>query len=102
MFYIIFTLDIPPKTADFLFVYASPEGYGAIRDAIQGSLFIQTLVEVMQQTAGSYHLEEILLFVKNEIGNKITVMLNEDETEIEDVKQMVSVISQLRGRVRFA
>ena len=69
---------------------------------MQGSLFIQTLVEVMQQTAGSYHLEEILLFVKNEIGNKITVMLNEDETEIEDVKQMVSVISQLRGRVRFA
>ena len=69
---------------------------------MQGSLFIQTLVEVMQQTAGSYHLEEILLFVKNEIGSRITTMPKKNEVGTEDVKQMVSVTSQLRGRVLFA
>ena len=95
------TLDIPPNTADFLFVHATPERYGAIRNSIQGSLFIQTLVEVLVQTAGSYHLEEILLFVKNEIGSKTTTMLKKNENGTEDVKQMVSAVSQLRGRVLF-
>ena len=59
----------------------------------------------MEQTAGSYHLEEILLFVKNEVGRKTTTILKKDENdedETEDVKQMVSVVSQLRGRVHFA
>ena len=95
------TLDIPPNTADFLFVHATPERYGAIRNGIWGSLFIQTLVKVLVQTAGSYHLEEILLFVKNEIGSKTTTMLKKNGNGTEDVKQMVSVVSQLRGRVLF-
>ena len=56
----------------------------------------------MEQTAGSYHLEEILLFVKNEIGRKTTTILKKNENGTEDVKQMVSVVSQLRGRVHFA
>ena len=56
----------------------------------------------MQPTAGSYHLEEILLFVKNEIGSMITSMPKKNDDGKEDVKQMVSVTSQLRGRVHFA
>ena len=46
-----------------------------------------------------------MLFVKNEVGRKTTTILKKDENdedETEDVKQMVSVVSQLRGRVHFA
>ena len=50
----------------------------------------------MQETIGCYHLEEILLFVKNEMGRK-TIKYKPN-----DVKQIISVVSQLRGRVIFA
>ena len=96
----IYTLDIPPDTADMLFVYATPESHKATRNEKEGSLFIQILVEVMQQTLGCYHLEEILLFVKSEMGMKTLAMMKEHK--IVNVKQIVSVVSQLRGRVVFA
>ena len=90
------TLGITPKEADFLYVYATPETYGAGRSETAGTFFIQTLVEVMGETLGSYHLEEILFFVKNAMGEKS--LKYEDGTY---GKQIVSVVSQMRGRVFF-
>ena len=55
----------------------------------------------MQEKADSYHLEEILLFVKSEVANRIITMPKKNGDGTEDVKQMVSVISQLRNIVRF-
>ena len=83
-----------------MYVYATPEDYAAIRDEQHGSLFIQILVEVMKQTIDYYHLEEILLFVKNEMG-KMTVDVEDKTKKSVQVKQIVSVVSQLRGRVLF-
>ena len=102
MFY---TLDIIPKEADFLYVYATTKSYGASRHPTAGSLFIQTLIEVMEQTLGCYHLEEILLFVKSEMGRKrmkVSVKDDKNKDKVVFSKQIVSVVSQLRGRVFFA
>ena len=94
-------LAITPKEADFLYVFATPEDHVSTRSEKQGSLFIQTLVEVMWQTVDRYHLEEILLFVKNEMGKK-TLFVEDETKKVIPVKQVVSVVSQLRGRVLFS
>ena len=83
-------------------MYGTPEKYKAIRNEEEGSLFIQTLVEVMQQTLGCYHLEEILFFVKNKMGEKTVTIEDKKNKKLIKVKQIVSVISQMRGRVIFA
>ena len=98
-------LDITPKEADFLYVYATTKSYGASRHPIAGSLFVQTLIEVMEQTLGCYHLEEILLFLKSEMAEKrmeVRVKDDNNKDKVAAVKQIVSVVSQLRGRLYFA
>ena len=70
--------------------------YTAGRSETAGSFFIYTLIEVMEKTLGCYHLEEILFFVKNAMGKK--TLQYEDGTR---GKQIVSVVSHMRGRVFF-
>ena len=98
-------IDVAPNRADFLYVYAAPENNKAVRSKSQGSLFIQTLVGVMKKTLYHYHLEEVLLFVKNEMGQKTWKTTRKDDTgQEEDIhrKQILSVVSQMRGRIFFA
>lgn len=59
----------------------------------------------MKKTLYRYHLEEVLLFVKNEMGQKTLEYEYESDTgqqETVHIKQVLSVVSQLRGRVFFA
>lgn len=96
--------DKTPNTADFLYVYATPEDFKAARHIKQGSLFIQTLVEVMKKTLYHYHFEEILFVVKNVMGRKTIDRQRKSGTgqlEVIHVKQILSVVSQMRGRVFF-
>ena len=78
-----------------MYVYATPETFKANRNTKRGSLFIQTLVDVMKKKLYSCHLEEVLLFVKNHMAKK-TATLKERK-----VKQIVSVVSQTRGKINF-
>ena len=58
-----------PKEADFLYDYATPKGYKALRHPTKGSPFIQKLVEVLLETRQhKCHLEEALLSVKHKIA----------------------------------
>ena len=85
-----------PKEADFLFAYATPEGYIALRNPKKGSPFIQTLVEVLLQTRQhNYHLEEALLSVKYQVAKEIHTC------DRKQVKMMPSVVSQMRGKIEF-
>ena len=102
--YILHIIDKTPSTADFLYVYATPENYKAVRSITQGSLFIQTLVEVMKKTLYHYHFEEILFVVKNVMGRKTMEYKRKGGTgqrEPVHIKQILSVVSQMRGRVFF-
>ena len=96
-FCVLISLDITPNAADFLYVYASPENHEAIRDEKEGTPFIQTLVEVMKKTPSHYHLEEVLFFVKNKMSKEYYDVVGDMH-----VKQMPSVVSQMRGRIFFA
>ena len=85
-----------PKEADFLFAYATPKGYLAMRDPENGSPFIQTLVDVLLNTRQhNYHLEEALLSVKYLVAEK------EAYYQGKKVKMMPSVVSQMRGKIEF-
>ena len=85
-----------PQEADFLFVYAAPTGYVALRNPKSGSPFIQTLANVLLQTGEhNHHLEESLFAVKHEVaGQSFTV-------DYKQVKVIPSVVSQMRGKIKF-
>jgi len=63
-------------------------------------VFIQTLVDVMKKIINHYHFEEVLLFLKNEMGKKRASLCHEDKI-VHGIQQMPSVVSQLRGRIIF-
>ena len=85
-----------PKEADFLYVYATPKGYKALRHSRKGSPFIQKLVEVLLETQQhKCHLEEALLSVKHKIAK------DNIPFEGKTVKMMPSVVSQMRGKIEF-
>ena len=97
LMYIFVTLAFKiPTEADFLFVYATPQGYMAARHPTKGSPFIQTLVEVLLKTKQyNHHLEEALLSVKHEVACK------DAQRKGTSVKMMPSVVSQMRGKIQF-
>ena len=74
-------------------MYATPEGYKALRYPKKGSPFIQTLVKVLLQTGEHDHLEEALLSVKHEVAKETFTA--------KQVKMMPSVVSQMRGKIKF-
>ena len=77
-------------------MYATPEGYKALRDPKKGSPFIQTLVKVLLQTRQhNHHLEEALLSVKHKVAKEDFSMHGKQ------VKMMPSVVSQMRGKIEF-
>ena len=98
MFFIVMYISAVkvPREADFLFVYATPEGYKAMRHPESGSPFIQTLVDVLLKIRQChYHLEEALLSVKFKVANK------DVESRGEELRLMPSVVSQMRGKIEF-
>ena len=87
-----------PQGADFLFVYAAPPDCKALRNKIDGSPFIQELVEVLSQTRKhNYHLEESLLAVKHKVAKRDFSLKGEKGI----VKVIPSVVSQMRGKIEF-
>jgi len=55
----------------------------------------------MKKTLNHYHLEEVLLFVKNEMGKKRVELLPHEGKIFHGIQQMPSVVSQMRGRIIF-
>ena len=103
-FCVFHIIDVAPNTADFLYVNGTPENYKAVRSKTQGSIFIQTLVGGMKKTLYHYHPKEVLLFVKNEMGQKTWKTTHKHDTGQEENihrKQILSIVSQMRGRIFF-
>ena len=94
-----------PEEADFLFFYATPKGYKALRDTTDGSPFIQTLVEGLKKISQHHwHLEEALLSVKYKLAQKegwIEEKKENSQVVEKKVKMMPSVVSQMRGKIEF-
>ena len=80
--------------ADFLFVFSTVVNSAAYH-LNDGSLFIQSLVNVLGEKLNNEHLEDALLEVKNKVVSKN--VSSGDKT----YKQMPSVLSQMRDRVWF-
>ena len=77
-------------------MYATPEGYTALRNPKKGSPFIQILVKVLLQTGQhNHHLEEALLSVKHKVAEELFILHGKK------VKMMPSVVSQMRGKIEF-
>ena len=80
--------------ADFLFVYSTAAHYVAYLHK-DGSPFIQSLVEVLDERLNDEHLEDALLTVKGKVASQ-NISSND-----KIYKQMPSVLSQMRDRVWF-
>jgi caspase 3 len=59
-----------PIGADFLYSYATVEGYKAFRDRNRGSWYIQILCDLISNKAASEELSRILLEVNDRIAEK--------------------------------
>ena len=79
---------------DVLLVYSTAAHYDANLHK-DGSPFIQSLVEVLNERLNDEHLEDALLSVKDKVASKETA--NNGKT----YKQMTLVISRMSGRIWF-
>ena len=80
--------------ADFLYVYSTAAHYVAYHHE-DGSPFIQSLVEVLEERLNDEHLEDALFVVKDKVAS------NSISSGGKVHKQIPSVISQMRDRVWF-
>ena len=85
---------VVPIEADFLFVLSTVVN-SAGNHHKDGSLFIQSLVNVLGERLNDEHLEDALLKVKDKVASK---NISSDDKMC---KQMPSVLSQMRDRVWF-
>ena len=77
-----------PITADILYVYSTAPGYVAWRNAENGSVFIQTFIDVLKQQYEHRHLTDMLTMVNKNVA--------EEYESSKGYKQMPSFTSQLR------
>jgi len=77
-----------------LFVYSTPAHYVAYLHK-DGSPFIQSFVEVLNERLNDQHLEDALFVVKDKVASKNI------PSDGKMFKQMPSVVSQMRDRVWF-
>ncbi|XP_034484452.1 caspase-like [Drosophila innubila] len=83
-----------PDEADFLIAYSTIPGFVSFRNTIEGSWFIQSLCQELEENGRSYDLLTLLTFVNRRVAN-------ESKEEKEVVKQMPSIDSRLRHLVYF-
>lgn len=87
-----------PTMADFLIVYSTVSGYASIRHPGNGSWFIQTLVDVLNQNSQRMDLLSMMTLVNDTVANKISASYL---SFMDQKKQMPCVTSTLTKNVYF-
>ena len=82
--------------ADFLFAYATPDDHVAWLHK-DGSPFIKSFVDVLNEKLNNVHLEDALLVVKDRVAGEDIYSADDHKF----YKQMPSVVSQMRDKVWF-
>ena len=82
-----------PITADMLYAYSTVPGYYAWRNSENGSVFIQTFIDVLRRQYKDDHLTDMLTMVNDQVAR-------EYESH-GGMKQMSSFTSQLRKKLYF-
>ncbi|KAH9409091.1 Caspase-7 [Tyrophagus putrescentiae] len=90
--------NLLPTTADRFIFYSSYAEYYSYRSATNGSLFIQTLVNVFDEDALQFDLETMCNKVKDQVAN-INGTTGDSSNQI--IKQMPTVQTTLRKGFRF-
>ena len=80
-----------PDEPDFLLVYSAQSEHIKDKPADDESLFIKSLVEVLQERLKNQHFEDALLWVKDKIACNSS----------NPTKQIPIVISQMRDKIWF-
>ncbi|MEE6460827.1 hypothetical protein FKM82_001116 [Ascaphus truei] len=84
-----------PIEADFLYVYSTPPGYCSWRNAKNGSWFIQSLCEMLQQHWKTLELMQILTRVNHKIAYKYEDIKDKN-------KQISCIVSMLTKELHLA